>query len=61
MRCLISNKSSHLMYIVLEPNTFFGRSVAPSCEKVISVFERSLVTTAVRKLMLGMPVPVRLG
>ena len=22
MRCIISNKSSHLMYIVLEPNTF---------------------------------------
>ena len=61
MRCLISNKSSHLMYIVLEPNTFFGRSVAPSCENVISAFERSLITPAVRKLMLNMPVPGRLG
>ena len=40
---------------------FFGRSVAPSCEKVISAFERSLITPAVRKSMLDMPVPGRLG
>ena len=49
------------MYIVVEPNTFFGRSAAPSCEKVISAFERSIITPAVRKLMLDMPVPARLG
>ena len=59
MRCLISNKSSRLMYIVLEPHTFFEISVVPSCEKLISAFERSLITLSVSKLMLEMPVPGR--
>ena len=58
MRCLISNKSNHLIYIVLELNTF-GRSVATACEKVISVFERSLIAPEVRKLMSDTPVPGR--
>ena len=49
------------MYVVVEPNTFFGRSVAPSCEKVISGFERSLITPAARELLLDMPVPGRPG
>ena len=49
------------MYIVVEPNTFFGRSVASSCDEVISAFERSLITPVVKKLMLDMPVPGRLG
>ena len=43
------------MYIVLETEYFF----APSCEKYISAFERSLITAAVRKLMLDTPVPGR--
>ena len=35
MRCLISNKSSHLMYIVLELNTFLEDLLrAHACEKV---------------------------
>ena len=61
MRCLVSNKSNHLKYKVLGTKYNFGRSVAPSCEKVISAFERSLITPAVRKLMLDMPVPGRPG
>ena len=31
----------------------------PACEKVISSFERSLITPAVRKLMSDTPVPGR--
>ena len=49
------------MYKVLGTKYNFGRAVAPSCEKVISAFERSLITPAVRKLMLDMPVPGRPG
>ena len=58
MRCLISNKSSR-SFNVHSPGTeyVFGRSVAPACEKVTSAFERSLITHAVRKLMLDTPVP----
>ena len=60
MRCLISNKSSQ-SFNALSPGTeyVFGRSVAPACEKVISAFERSLITPAVRKLMSDTPVPGR--
>ena len=60
MRCLISNKSNQ-SFNALSPGTeyVFGRSVAPACEKVISAFERSLITPAVRKLMSDTPVPGR--
>ena len=42
--------------IVQERNPFW-RSVAPPCEKVIFAFERSYITSAMRKLMLDVPVP----
>ena len=47
------------MYIVLELNTFLEDLFPPDCEKVISAFERSLITPAVTKLMSGTPVPGR--
>ena len=61
MRCLISNKSNNLMYIVLEPHTFLEDLLRflVSCEKVISACERSLITPAMRKLIMDMPVPGR--
>ena len=62
MRCFISNKSIHLMYIVLEPNTFLEDLLHLLVRKLsLSAFERSLIIPAVRKLMLDMPVPGRLG
>ena len=38
-------------------NTFFWRSVALPCEKVIFAFERSYITSTIRKSMLNVPVP----
>ena len=57
MRCPISNKSSR-SFKVHSPGIeyVFGRSVAPACEKVTSASERSLITPAVKKLMLDTPV-----
>ena len=53
MRCLISNKSSHLMYIVLETNTFL--------EDLFCLLVRKLFLhlKEVRKLMLDTPIPGR--
>ena len=43
--------------MVREPNTFFEDLLHPTCEKVIFAFERSYITSAVRKSILDVPVP----
>ena len=43
--------------ITLGAKYFFSRSVAPPCEKAIFAFERSCITSAMRKSMLNVPVP----
>ena len=43
--------------LVREPNTFFEDLVAHSCEKVIFAFERSYITSVMRKSMLDVPIP----
>ena len=49
-------KNQKVSSVVLEPNTLFEDLLHP-CEKVIFAFERSYITSAMRKSMLDVPMP----